>query len=256
MTEKTSKSNITVERAFDILMVFAEDRQVVTASEVSERFGLPRSTTYRYLSTLRAYGLLEEREGGGYKLGPKVFQLARATMKSSSIVNVARPYLEELSSQTGETVSLNQTLAGEVVVVDCVESQQRLKISYVRGSAMPVPGSASAKTFLAFDPSIELDAFLAEAPMRKYTSKTIIDRDRLSRKIIEARKLGYTINDEEVDEGVRAVAAPILIGGRASYCVSLVGPSVRISSAMLKEYGEMVKRCADAISAAWQEVKV
>jgi DNA-binding IclR family transcriptional regulator len=256
MQKKPKKSNITVEKAFDILMSFGEDRQVITAVEVSEKFGLPRSTTYRYLATLKANGLLDERSGGGYKLGPKVYALARAVVRGTSMIEVARPFLEELSRSSGETVLLNQTLGGEIVVIDCIESQQHLKISYLKGSVIPVPAGASAKTFLAFDPSIDLDAFMAEAPLRKYVPKTVIDRKTLIRKILEARDRGYALNDEEIDEGVRAVAAPILIDGRASYCVSLVGPVVRMPSEKLPELGEAVKCCAEAVRAAWENVRI
>jgi DNA-binding IclR family transcriptional regulator len=256
MPDKPKKSNITVEKAFDILMSFGEPRQVITAPEVSERFGLPRSTAYRYLATLKSYGLLDERTGGGYKLGPKVYALARAALQSTSMVEVARPYLEALSLSSGETVLLNQTLGGEIIVIDCVESLQHLKISYLKGSVVPVPAGASAKAFLAFDPSIDLDSFMAEAPLKKYVPKTVIDRKVLTRKIMEARRQGYALNDEEIDAGVRAVAAPIIIDGRASYCVSLIGPVVRMPKAQVPEIGELVKKCAQAIQVAWEHVRI
>jgi DNA-binding IclR family transcriptional regulator len=256
MEEKQKKSNITVEKAFDILMSFGEDRQVLTAAEVSEKFSLPRSTTYRYLATLKSNGLLDERPGGGYRLGPKVYALARAVVRGTSMVEVARPFLEELSRSSGETVLLNQTLGGEIVVIDCIESHQRLKISYLKGSVIPVPAGASAKTFLAFDPSIDLEEFMAEAPLKKYVPKTVIDRKALMRKILEARERGYALNDEEIDEGVRAIAAPIFIDGRASYCVSLVGPVVRMPTEKIAALGEDVKRCAEAVRAAWENVRI
>lgn len=255
MAEKLKKSNITVGKAFDILMSFEEGRQVITAAEVSEKFSLPRSTAYRYLATLKSYGLLEERDGGGYKLGPKVFKLARAAIRGTSMVEIARPFLMHLARSSGETVLLNQTLGGEIVCIDCIESQQPLKISYLKGSVIPVPAGASAKTFLAFDQSIDLEAFVAEAPLRKYVPKTVIDRKVLVRRLIEARERGYTLNDEEIDEGVRAIAAPIIIDGRPTYCVSLVGPVIRIPQEKTPLLGEDVKRCAEAIRLAWENVR-
>ena len=254
MAEKSKRSNITVDKAFDILLSFGENRQAITATEVSDRFGLPRSTTYRYLLTLKESGLLEERSGGGYKLGPKILALARAVVRSVSLVEVARPYLEELSRNSGETVLLNQMLGGEIVVIDCVESPHHLKISYLKGSIIPVPAGASAKLFLAFDQSIDLEAFMADAPLKKHAMKTVIDRKILLRKIGEARKLGYALNDEEIDEGIRAVAAPILVRGKASHCVSLVAPAVRIPDEKLPRIGEDVKRCADTIRMAWESL--
>jgi DNA-binding IclR family transcriptional regulator len=205
---------------------------------------------------MKSYGLLEERNGGGYKLGPKVFALVRSAVRSTSMVSVARPFLERLSRSSGETVLLNQTISGEIVVIDCIESQQHLKISYLKGSIIPVPAGASAKTFLAFDPSIDLDAFIAEAPLKKHAAKTVIDRQALMRKIIEARQLGYAVNNEEIDVGVRAVAAPIFIDGKASYCVSLVGPVVRMPMDQIPMIGEAVKRCASEVQCAWESVRV
>ncbi|WP_431037039.1 IclR family transcriptional regulator [Pseudomonas yamanorum] len=157
---------------------------------------------------------------------------------------------------SGETVLLNQTLGGEIIVIDCVESLQPLKISYLKGSVMPVPAGASAKAFLAFHPSIGLDSFMAEAPLKKYVPKTVIDRKILTRKIMEARHQGYALNDEEIDTGVRAVAAPIIIEGKASYCVSLIGPVVRMPKAQVPEIGQLVKQCAQAIQFAWAQVRI
>lgn len=247
--------NITTEKAFDIVMSFSEDRQVITAAEVSTRFGLPRSTAYRYLSTLKSCGLLEERVGGGYRLGPKIHALARAAIRGTSLIDVARPFLEELAQTLGEAVLLNQTLGGEIVNLDCVESEH-LKISRLKGSVAPVPAGASAKIFLAFDTSIDLEAFMAEAPLKKHAAKTVIDRKILLRKIIEARERGYAVNDEEIDAGIRAVAAPILIDGKASYCVSVVALATRMPSATIPDIGQQVKRCAGAIAVAWKSVQI
>jgi DNA-binding IclR family transcriptional regulator len=73
---------------------------------------------------------------------------------------------------------------------------------------------------------------------------------------MEARRQGYALNDEEIDAGVRAVAAPIIIDGRASYCVSLIGPVVRMPKAQVPEIGELVKKCAQAIQVAWEHVRI
>ncbi len=252
MADKPKRSNITVDKAFDILLSFSENRQAITAAEVSERFCLPRSTTYRYLLTLKENGLLEERVGGGYKLGPKIYALAHAVVRSVNLVDISRPHLEALSKKTGETVLLNQMLGGEIVVIDCVESRHPLKISYLKGSIVPVPAGASAKLFLAFGPSTDLESFMAEAPLKKHATKTVIDRKKLMRKITEARTRGYALNDEEIDEGVRALAAPILIDGVASHCVSLVGPVLRMPDEELPSIAEEVKHCANSIRLAWE----
>ena len=95
---------------------------------------------------------------------------------------------------------------------------------------------------------------MAEAPLKKHAAKTVIDRKILLRKIMEARQLGYAVNDEEIDAGVRAVAAPVLVDGKASYCVSVVAPAPRMPNEKIAGIGQAVKRCAEAIGVAWKEV--
>jgi AraC-like DNA-binding protein len=122
---KAGAANSTADRAIDILLLFSEDRPVWSVAEISEHFGMPRTTTYRYISSLRSYALIVEDASGGYRLGPKIFPLARVAKAGTSIITVASLHLEELNGAFGEAVTLYERIGHESIALDRFESRHR-----------------------------------------------------------------------------------------------------------------------------------
>ena len=87
-------------------MLFSEDKPIWSTAEIAQHFGMPRTTTYRYLASLRSYGLLVEDASGGYRLGPRIFPLARVAKAGTSILTIALPHLSTLNRDLGEAVTL------------------------------------------------------------------------------------------------------------------------------------------------------
>src|SRR5947207_1825162 len=101
--------NATVDRAIDVLLLFDEEQPILTAEEVAERLGMSRSTTYRYLLSLRSYGLVEDGDAPGeFRLGSVIFRLARTARKGLGLSEVALPVMRELVNQTGESALLTR----------------------------------------------------------------------------------------------------------------------------------------------------
>lgn len=246
-----SAANSTADRAIEILLLFSESNPVLSATEVAARFKMPRSTTYRYLRGLKDQGLIEELPTGGYRLGYRIFDLARVAQSSFSILEIAQPHLRALARETSETVLLSYLTGTQIIILDCIASPHRLRITYDRGQILPTPAGATAKAFLAFSDSIDAEGVLKGTALRSYTSRTITSAQKLLRQVEEARKCGFAINEGEIDEGVNAVAAPILNEfGPVQYCVTVVGPSTRLPRAKLLRLGPMLQKIADAISKA------
>lgn len=246
-----ASANSTADRAIEILMMFEDAHPVITASEVAERFGMPRSTTYRYLSSLRSQGLLIEAEDGGFRLGHRIFTLARIARLGFSILQVAKPHLEALLKDTGETVLLLQRNGVEISILECLESSSAIRISYARGRVLPTPASASSKVFMAFDDPAQTEKLLKKRKITPYTPHTLTDPDQIVDALAEVRRNGFAVNFNEVDEGVAAVSAPIFgTDGRVEYAVSVVAPSFRVDEARLATLAAKVKQAAAAISAA------
>src|SRR5436190_14609487 len=96
----TSGRNTTADRAIDVLLLFDPGSPVLTAGEISERLAMSRSTTYRYIQSLRSFDLLEEDAArGGFRLGPRVFELARIARQGLGLSEIALPVMQSLCEE-------------------------------------------------------------------------------------------------------------------------------------------------------------
>lgn len=242
--------NSTADRAIDVLMLFEDHQPVLSAVDVSERLGMPRSTTYRYLQSLRSYGLVEDdSSNGGFRLGPRVLQLARVARKGFGLSEIALPFMRELAAKSGEAVLLTRRSGQQVVCVERVESHHRIRLSYERGHVLPPHAGASAKVLLAWLPAGEIDVLFGDLNLSRYTDRTVTDPNALRAQLEDIRNAGYAVSDGEVDQGVRGIAAPIfgpenqVVAG-----VSTVGPAFRIDDALLRQLVDATCQTAQAIS--------
>ncbi len=244
-------ANSTADRAIEILLMFDDEHPSLTAAEVAERFGMPRSTTYRYLSSLRSRGLLVDAGDSEFRLGPRIFQLARVARRGYSVLQIAEPELRQLSAATGETVLMTQMNGLEISVLECIESAQAVRISYNRGQVLPTPAAASAKVFLAFGDPRNRQTVMRRRKFNKYTDNTITDGAVLVRELETVKAQGYAMNRDEIDEGVSGLAAPVMgPDGFAHYAISVVAPSFRLNRERMARYASEVQATARKISQA------
>jgi DNA-binding IclR family transcriptional regulator len=244
-----STANSTADRAIEILAAFSEGRPIWTAGEIASHFDMPRSTTYRYLNSLRAFGLITDDERGGLRLGPKILALARVAKNSSSIVSAAAPSLRALSERFGEVVSLSERMGHEIVPLERIECSHHVRITFMRGEMLPWPATAAAKALLAFAPQAEAEELFSIFKPHRYTPKTISTVSGLRKELAAVRKQGFAISDQERDEGVRGIAAPIIRGEEARYSVTIGGPAFRIDNGRVREMAKALVEAATAISA-------
>jgi DNA-binding IclR family transcriptional regulator len=247
---QVSGRNTTADRAIDVLLLFSDNALVLSAGEVAERLDMSRSTTYRYLQSLRSYDLLEEDEvRGGFRLGPRVFELARIARKGLGISEVALPVMESLRDHIGEAVLLTRRSGNQVVCVERVESSNPTRLSYERGHLLPVHAGASAKVLLAFAEPDEIEEVLTTTTFDRFTNATVTDPDELRKQLGLIRNRGFAYSDGEIDIGVRGVAAPIFSSdGRVAAGLSVAGLAIRMTDSTLPDVIEAVQVAARAIS--------
>lgn len=247
---RASSANATADRAIEILLLFSLEKPVWTTSEISERFGMPRSTAHRYIGSLRACSLLVENKSGGWCLGPRLFPLARAAKATNSIVTVAAPFLQALNGEFGEAVALYERSSHETIELDRYEAQHRVRLLFSRGQMLPWPGAASAKVLLAYaSPEEQAELIACMVPVR-YTERTISSIPALRRALEKIVRDGHAYSDQERDAGVRAIAAPIFSNRYGRYCVTMSGPVFRITDAELPKMIASVKSTAVRVSEA------
>jgi IclR family transcriptional regulator, KDG regulon repressor len=247
-SSKSGAANATADRAIDILLLFSEQQPVWTMAQIAAHFAMPRTTTYRYVNSLRSYGLIAEDASGGYRLGPRIFPLARIAKASSSVLAIAAPHLAALNEKFGEAVILYERLGHEVIALQRNECRHRVSINYFRGQLLPWPATASAKVLLAHAPPDEQKAIMRLLEPVRYTTRTTRTLGELRKALAQILEQGYAYSDQERDEGVRGIAAPIVGREQTRHCVTLSGPVFRLTDRKVLEMIAAVKRAARMIS--------
>lgn len=241
-----------VARTLDILECFMDNSTDWTLKELVQQLQLPTTSVYRHLSTLTARGYLEfDPARKAYQIGPRLLQLSCKIVQSSDIRAIARPELVKLSDAVKETINLSMLLdqEREIFYLDKVETVRSVVCNTHTGSRVPAHAAGCGKVLLAYKGEEYIDAYCnAISAMKPLTAKTITTAQTLRQRLADARRLGYAIDDEEVEEGLVCVGAPIFgIDYGVIASVSIAGPAYRMN-ADLPHMIEMVKKTAADIS--------
>ncbi|WP_198407168.1 IclR family transcriptional regulator [Nocardia terpenica] len=240
--------NSTADRALDILGLFSAGKPVWSGSEIADRLGVARSTGYRYLQSLVGRGFIEEA-GHGYRLGPRVFELARVARAGLGLSEVALPVMRGLAEQVNEMVLLTRRSGRSVVCLDLVEASRGVRLTYERGQVLPINAGAAAQVLLAWADPVEVTALLGAGPLERFTARTITDPNMLRARLVQIRKQGVAVAQGELDEHILGVAAPIRdAGGAVCAAVSVAALAVRIPRAELPALKFTVRAAATDIS--------
>ncbi|GAB2478995.1 IclR family transcriptional regulator [Comamonas humi] len=211
------------DRVLQVLAVLASAGRALTAGELMQGTGLPRSSLYRQLARLKRFGFVME-SGALYAPGPLGLQLARGFDDGSHLVQVARPILVQLTDQTRESVGLLVAANGQAVCLDMVESPLSLRCSFAKGSSVPLSVGASAKCVLAYLPAAQRDPLLD----RHYGAGTPA-RAQAAAELLQLRERGYATTVGEVDAGVWGCSAPLFGNARrAVAAITLMAPHQRV----------------------------
>lgn len=239
-----------LDRAMQILNCFSNGTLELRFSELADRLELNRTTLYRLLEAMRGYGLLElDRATGEYHLGMKLFELGTLAVGRLEIDECAAPALETLVEQTGETAHLCVLDGADVIYIAKVESKYALRIPSGVGRRNPAYCTGVGKAILAHLPEEQLETYLAQTPLSAFTEKTIVLPAALKKDLRQIRVRGYSVDDQEIDENIRCIGAPVKdYSGKVIAAISIAGPSVRISKEKVPKLAEYVMETAAEIS--------
>lgn len=247
MPEKTTKS---LERGLDILFAFTHESPSITIEEISALTGIPRSTCYRLVYTLKEKYLLDFNRGNGqYRLGAGIIKLHSIVLEALDISSISRPFLQRLCHITGESVQLILRNHYVAVCIDKVESPEALRVRPDKGTVIGLHSGASGKAIMAFLPEDEQEKIIKEKGLKKFGPDTLTDPIQLKKNLEEIRRQGYAVSCQEIYLGVRALAAPIFdFENNAIASVCIAGPMQRLTNEKLDSFVGSVVEAADQIS--------
>jgi DNA-binding IclR family transcriptional regulator len=239
-----------VERALRIIDLLAEENHEMSLTEVSKTLGWPKSTTHGLITTLRDFAFVEQSAySGKYRLGVKLFEIGNIVARSWNIRDVALPFLRQLNDLIGETVQLATEDGGEVLYIEKLESARVLRIVSEIGARLPMHCTGLGKALLAYKTPAEVRSILSRHGMRAITPYTITNRAILEKELESVRKNGYAVDNGEIMEGMRCIAAPIRDkDGSARYAVSVSGMTGSIQGARFDKIADILKETASNIS--------
>jgi IclR family acetate operon transcriptional repressor len=232
------------ERAFAVLDTLAEAGELGT-NEIARRTGMTPSTVSRQLGTLAASDLVERVAATGrYRLGLKIVHLANALLARLDVRGVARPHLEQLVRETGETATLSVPGEEDAITVDFVSGAHQVQPISRLGRPSIAHATSAGKVMLAFS-----GRGLPSSPLRPYTPRTITDPRELAHEIERVRSQGWAQAIEEREPGLSAIAAPIRSSrGDLEAIVALQGPSARFDGTAVEAAVPLLVERAEAVS--------
>jgi IclR family KDG regulon transcriptional repressor len=239
-----------VERAMLILSAFDGEHADRGVSEIAQAIGLHKATTHRIMMTLLNGGFLKRApDGERFRLGLRVVELGLGALRGLDLRRAAFPYMQQLVDRFDETCDLGIFDRGWVLYVEVVHSEHSLTIAARVGRRLPAYCTASGRVFLAFLPPEVVVPILNE-PLMPCTEKTTTSLAHLRGELEATRQRGYALDDEEFEEGIRAVSAPIRdIDGNVIAAMSIPGPTNRLTAERIPEVAQALVEAADAVSA-------
>lgn len=229
-------------RGSKILKTIAQFGEIGT-TKIAKEVGLHKSTVSRFLYTLQIERLVEKNpETGNYRLGIGIFELGMSYSDHMDLRQRGRRYLREVVDLTQEVAHLGVIDQSQIVYLEKVESPHNLSMMSRVGARVSLHSTSLGKAILAYLPSETLENLLKDIDFRKFTAKTIDNSEDLLDQLQDIRQKGYSIDDEENEEGIRCIGVPVLnYDGEAIGAISISGPTLRITYNKVKEFAPTLK---------------
>ena len=247
VTKSSMAGTQTLVRGLEVIDAVASG--VTSLDDLAGTLGLTRSTTHRLASTLVERRYLEFTRGRGYGLGAKLLELGHLTAGKMDLTRVARPYLEELSTSTGDAVHLGVLDGSRALYLDKIQGSRRVEVSSRIGERQPLRSTGLGKALI-------LDA--DEKQWREYYDYEArlgagydVPLDSWLARMREYSSLGYAFDLEENEDRIRCVAAPIRgVNGRIAAAISVSSAAQYMDDLRMRGLSFQVRDVAERISTA------
>ena len=231
-----------------VLELLAEHGEL-GVSAVAAHLGTNRAGCHRFLMSLKDLGYVEKTEEGRYRLTFKVLELGMKKLERFEIRHTAHPMMQELSRAFGETVNLGLWDGHAIVHLDKINSTEIFRLDSGLGALAPAYCTGLGKAILAFLPRDEVDTYLETVEFEPLTPHTHTSAESLRSELEAIRVEGFALDNEELSIGLRCIGAPVFdYTGRASYALSISGPTHRMSDERIATMSETIRNVCEQLS--------
>jgi IclR family acetate operon transcriptional repressor len=248
MSRRAPEGTQAVVRAIGLLKTFSRDRPDLSLAELSKERGFTRTTAHRLLAALESEELVaRDPVAGTYRLGPGVIALGAQALIDKDLRTVVQPELEALAAETGETATLEILVDDRMLILSEVKGRHLVTVAAETGTMWPIHATSTGKAILAALPP-ERRRELVHAPLSRFTASTITGVRALLREVETVRERGYATARGEIEPGVAAVGAALLVSQGAVGAISLGGPVGRLTDQRMAELGAILQSRAALLS--------
>lgn len=242
---------VALRRGLAILDAFSAGQDDLGVNEIARLVDMHKSTVSRLCSTLEQAGYLaRDTVTDKYRLGARIRQLTGASSRDVALGDAARDILTQLAETSGDTVTMVVRDGLDITTIDVVEGPTMMRMQARVGARVQVHASAGAKAVLAWLPEEQLRRVIDAWPLARLTPNTVTDKEELIRQLASLRERGYSIDNEEIEIGLRCVGAPVRNqAGEVIAAIAISAPRFRLRPEDFDRFGAMVRQAADAISA-------
>lgn len=238
-----------LDRAFAVLDLLGESETPLGLAQVANSLQLHKSTAHRFLMVLERHHMVERTGGGKFRLGLRLFDFGNRAIEQYDLRERAQPHLRRLVAETEETAHLCILEQARVIYIDKIEPARSVRMITRVGASNPVHCTAVGKAMLAFLPEDRVDDIVRRTRFERFTPRTIATAEALRSEIEKTHRRGYAVDDEELEEGLRCIAVPVLDAQRLPVAaVSISGPSFRVTAQKLPSIANHLLQCVRGIS--------
>jgi DNA-binding IclR family transcriptional regulator len=248
MNAKASPTIQVLERSFALLDMLASQQEPMSLKDIAERTGLHPSTAHRILNDLTIGRFVDRPHAGSYRLGMRLLELGNLVKARLDVRDAAIPPMRELHKFTHQPVNLSMRQGDEIVYIERTYSERSgMQVVRAIGGRAPLHLTSVGKLFLAHDDPLRVKAYATRTGLTGHTRNSITDLARLERELATVRSSGCARDDEELELGVRCMAAGVFDDqGKLVAGLSVSAPADRLE----ESWADRVMATAAQISAA------
>ena len=237
----------TVAKAFALLEELAQSDRPLGVSELSERLDLGKSNVHRLLQTLITLKYARQTPKSSYMASLRMWEMGHQIFSKFSFRDIAKPYMNQLSDLTNETVHLSEIDGFEVVYVEKIESREPVRAYTQLGGRAPAYCTATGKIQMAHQSEAEISRCFES--VHRFTPNTVTNVETFCKEAAESRARGYAVNRGEWRLDIVGLAAPIADStGEVVAAIGVSAPASRLDAAEIERYAKNVTDCARDIS--------